>query len=295
MSYQWDTIIGRLDRGVLFATVSNPPCNVMSMKMVSDLTQLARKMAADDDVRVLVMQSADKDFFIAHFDTPVVIDKVFHGPPMRSWELGPLQAMCAVFRDNPKPSLVKLGGRAGGGGCELASSCDMRYGVRGKTLLNQMEVPLGLLPGASGSQNWPRLVGRGRALEVILGGDDLDAETAGQWGYLNRVFDTAEEMDAFVDALAFRIAKWPAHAVALAKESVGNVDLPWRQGLLEEQLLSAHSVRYPATKRLLSTFMKLGAHTRDGEIRVAALLVEVAEQLDARTVGKGPGEESSGP
>lgn len=160
--------------------------------------------------------------------------------------------MCAGLRDNPKPSLVKIAGRAGGG-------------------------------GASGSQNLPRLMGRGRALEVILGGDDLDAETAERWGYLNRIFDTVEEMNRFVDALALRIAKWPPHAVALAKESVGNIDLPWRQGLLEEQLLATHAIRDPATKRLLRIFMQLGAHTHDGETRMGQLLIEVANALAAES------------
>ncbi|WP_150305189.1 enoyl-CoA hydratase/isomerase family protein [Pseudomonas saliphila] len=279
MTYRFDTITGTLERGVLFATLDNPPCNVMTLQVMSDLTELGRKIATDDSVRVLVLQSLDPEFFVVHFDTLVVIQKSIEGLPKRSRELSPLQAMCAVLRDNPKPSLVKIAGRAGGGGSELASSCDMRFGVRGKTLLNQMEVPLGLLPGASGSQNLPRLMGRGRALEVILGGDDLDAETAERWGYLNRIFDTVEEMNSFVDTLAFRIAKWPPHAVALAKESVGNIDLPWRQGLLEEQLLAAHAVRDPATKRLLRKFMELGAHTRDGEACMGALLIKVAEAL----------------
>lgn len=279
MTYRFDTITGTLERGVLFATLDNPPCNVMTLQVMSDLTELGRKIATDDSVRVLVLQSLDPEFFVVHFDTLVVIQKSIEGLPKRSRELSPLQAMCAVLRDNPKPSLVKIAGRAGGGGSELASSCDMRFGVRGKTLLNQMEVPLGLLPGASGSQNLPRLMGRGRALEVILGGDVLDAETAERWGYLNRIFDTVEEMNSFVDTLAFRIAKWPPHAVALAKESVGNIDLPWRQGLLEEQLLAAHAVRDPATKRLLRKYMELGAHTRDGEACMGALLIKVAEAL----------------
>lgn len=283
MTYRFDTLTGTLDRGVLFATIDNPPCNIMSVQMMADLTELGQRIATDDSVRVLVLQSQDPDFFVAHFDTSIVIQKPIEGLPKRSRELSPLQAMCAGLRDNPKPSLVKIAGRAGGGGSELASSCDMRFGVRGKTLINQMEVPLGLLPAACGSQNLPRLMGRGRALEVILGGDDLDAETAERWGYLNRIFDSVDDMNRFVDALALRIAKWPPHAVALAKESVGNIDLPWRQGLLDEQLLAAHAIRDPATKRLLRIFMQLGAHTHDGETRMGQLLIEVADALAAES------------
>jgi len=281
MEYSFNTISAVLDRGVLFATISNPPCNVMSIQMMVDLTKLGEQIAADDTVCVLVLQSADPDFFIVHFDTPVVIEKSIEGLPKKPLELTPLYKMCSVFHDNPKPSLVKISGRAGGGGCEIASSCDMRFGVRGKTLFNQMEVPLGLIPGGSGTQNLPRHMGRGRALEVILGGDDFDADTAEKWGFLNRAFDTVEDMNNFVDALAFRIARWPSHAVALAKESVGNAELPWRQGLLEETFLAQFTLRNPITKQLLRKFMELGAHTREGEKRVSQLCVEVAEAVAA--------------
>lgn len=279
MEYKFNTISVVLDKGVLFATVSNPPCNVMSVEMMLELTKLGEQIAADNNVRVLVLQSADPDFFIVHFEVKVVIDRVVEGLPKKSLEFSPLHKMCIAFHDNPKPSLVKIAGRAGGGGCEIASTCDMRFGVRDKTVFNQMEVPLGLLPGGSGSQNLPRHIGRGRSLEVILSGEDLDAETAEKWGFLNRIFDTVEGMNSYVDELAYRIAKWPAHSVALAKESVGNIDLPWRQGLLEEANLTQYSHFYPITKKLLRKFLELGAQTRDGEKRVSQLCLEATEAV----------------
>jgi enoyl-CoA hydratase/carnithine racemase len=200
-------------------------------------------------------------------------------PQPRLDELSALHVMCAGFRDNPKPSLVKLAGRAGGGGCELASSCDMRFGVRGKTILNQMEVPLGILPAGSGTQNLPRLIGRGRALEMILGADDIDADTAASWGYLNRLFDSVEEMNAFVDALAFRISAWPAYAVALAKQAVGQADPGWRQGLMEEHALGMRTLRHPEAKRSLRLFLESGGETPTGEMRIADLTHEVAAAI----------------
>ncbi len=111
----------------------------------------------------------------------------------------------------------------GGGGSELAASCDMRFGAIGRTIVNQMEVPLGILPGGTGTQRLPRLVGPGRAMEIILGGVDIDAVTAERWGYLNRALPP-DELRPFVDALARRIAAFPAHAIALAKESVLNAE-----------------------------------------------------------------------
>jgi enoyl-CoA hydratase/carnithine racemase len=279
MKYNFETIKTKLDKGVLFATVSNPPCNVMSVQMMLDLTKLGEQTAVDDDVRVIVLQSADPEFFIVHFDANVVLKKPISGLPKRPLEFPPLTKMVVVFRDNPKASLVKIAGFAGGGGSEIASSCDMRFGVRGKAIFNQMEVPIGIIPGASGSQNWPRLVGRGRALEVILGADNIDAETAEKWGFLNRSFETVEEMNSFVDALAYRIAKWPPHAVAIAKESIGYMDPHWRNNLMEETHITQFGFQYPITKRLVRKLLEHGAQTRDGEKRINEICVEIADEV----------------
>ncbi|MHB1700332.1 MAG: enoyl-CoA hydratase/isomerase family protein [Acidobacteriaceae bacterium] len=276
VAYAFETLACTVKQGVLFATVNNPPCNVLSLRMVGELSQLCKAIATDERVRVLVLQSLDAAFFIAHFDTPVVLAKPSEPYPQRPIELSRLQEMCVALRTNPKPSLVKLAGRAGGGGSEIAAACDMRFGVREKTVINQMEVPLGLIPGATGSHTLPQLIGRGRALEMILGGDDIDAQTLHSWGYLNRVFDTVEAMGEFVDALAMRIAKWPPHAVSLAKWAVANNDPRWREALLSEQWLANQASRNAMTTRLLQQFMALGGHTREGEARMADLLVEVA-------------------
>lgn len=277
MIYRFETISVTVDRGVLFATVSNPPCNILSVPMMFELTQLAKVIVDDDEVRVLVLQSDNPDFFIAHFDAQAVIDIPMDQSPERSTNLSALHAMCAGFYENPKPSLVKIAGRAGGGGSELASSCDMRFGVRGKTVLNQMEVPLGILPAGSGTQNLTRLMGRGRALEMILGAADIDADVAASWGYLNRVFSSADEMNEFVDSLAFRIAAWPPYAVGLAKEAVGKANLDWREGLLEEHVLGVRTLQHPEAKRSLRAFLERGGETVEGEMRVADLAHEVAD------------------
>ena len=121
-------------------------------------------------------------------------------------------------------SIAEIAGRAGGGGNEFASACDMRFGLRGKAIFNQMEVPLGILPGGTGTVTLPRHVGRNRALEMILGGVDVDAETAEAWGYLNRCFDTAAELRAYVDWLAARIASFPQLAVGHAKQVRAKAD-----------------------------------------------------------------------
>jgi len=119
------------------------------------------------------------------------------------------------------------GWNARGGGSEFVLSLDMRFGALGRAVLAQPEVALGIIPGGSGTQRLPRLVGRGRALEIILGCDDVPADLAERYGYLNRALPTAE-LGPFVERLAFRIASFPAEAIALAKASVAAAELPTR-------------------------------------------------------------------
>src|SRR6202035_4416668 len=129
-----------------------------------------------------------------------------------AWDANAWHVMCERFRTMDKVTIAQIEGRVGGGGAEISASFDMRFGAVGRTIINQMEVPVGILPGGTGTQRLPRLLGRGRALEVILGGVDLDAETAERWGWLNRALPPAE-VGPFVGALARRIAGFPPQAV----------------------------------------------------------------------------------
>ena len=139
-----------------------------------------------------------------------------------------------------------------------------------------MEVGLGILPGGTGTQRLPRLVGRGRALEIILGSDDLDAATAERWGYLNRALQPVE-LDGFVDHLALRIASFPPEAVAHAKRSVLNAErMPLEDGLREEAYLFQDTLRFESAQRLMKRFLERGGQTRIGELRVGELMAEIA-------------------
>jgi enoyl-CoA hydratase/carnithine racemase len=135
-------------------------------------------------------------------------------------------------------------------------------------------VALGILPGGSGTQRLHRLLGRGRALEVILGCEDLDAETAERWGYLNRALPPGE-LRPFVDRLARRIASFPPTAIALAKESVDCAE-PRREGLIEEAHRFQQLLRTDDAQRLMQQFMKSGGQTREGELRLAELCAEIS-------------------
>ncbi len=279
MAYEFQTISTRLDAGVLIATLSNPPANVMTQSMFLELVNFVQQVREDEAVRVLVLESADPDFFIAHFDVELILTFPTDEPAQREEELNLFHAMCENLRTMPKPTIARIAGRVGGGGNEFSSCCDMRYGVKGRTVISQMEVALGILPGGCGTQQLPRLIGRSRAMEVILGADDIDAETAERWGYLNRIFETAEDMDAFVDQLATRMAMWPPEAVALAKQSVLNAALPLEEGLREEAYLFQQTLRLPGTEERMKTALARGAQTREGELRIDTLCTEVAREL----------------
>ena len=133
-----------------------------------------------------------------------------------------------------------------------------------------MEVPLGILPGGTGTQRLPRLVGRARAMEIILGGEDLDAETAERWGYLNRIF-AADEIGPWVARLARRIASFPPEAVRLAKAAVDGAESPLAEGLPEEAYLFQCLLRTDGAQRNMQRFLEIGGQTREGELEVDRL------------------------
>jgi enoyl-CoA hydratase/carnithine racemase len=249
----------------------------MTAELYQDLVAVTEALEMDDTIKVVVFQSADPDFFIAHFDVSLILTFPADGPAEKATKLSPFHEMCERVRTMPKATIVKMAGRAGGGGNEFAASCDMRFGVKGKTIINQMEVPLGILPGGSGTQRLPRLVGRGRAMEICLGGDDIDAQTCEAWGYLNRTFSSVEEMSDFVDVLAARIASWPAEAIALCKASINNAELPIMEGLLEEAYLFQQTLRTEGAQTNMRRAMAAGLQTREGESRMGQLALEFPE------------------
>jgi enoyl-CoA hydratase/carnithine racemase len=264
----------RITDGVARVDVDNPPINLLTVPLMRELARVADELAEDPDVRVVVLGSANADFFIAHFDVEAILRFPTSGPAQREPELNVLHAMCERFRTMPKATIAKIGGRVGGGGSELAASCDMRFGALGRTVVNQMEVALGILPAGTGTQRLPRLVGRGRALEMILGSDDIDAATAERWGYLNRTLPP-DELDPFVDELARRIASFPPGAVARAKQSVLNAEPDPHDALVEEAFLFQEALRLPEAATAMRRFLALGGQTTAAELRMGELCAEV--------------------
>jgi enoyl-CoA hydratase/carnithine racemase len=254
----------QVDRGVAFVTIDHPPINLLDLVLIQELDRLGRELEVDDDVRVVVLQSADPDFFIAHADV-ALIQQLPKDVPPKATTLGWFHQMVERFRTMPKATIGKLEGRARGGGSELLLSLDMRFGAIGRAILAQPEVAVGIIPGGSGTQRLPRLMGRGRALEVILGGQDFSAELAERYGYLNRALP-AGELTPFVVQLAYRIASFPASAIALAKAAVNAAELPTVDGLVEEAHYFNQSVATREAQDRMAAFMAAGGQTRAVEL-----------------------------
>jgi enoyl-CoA hydratase/carnithine racemase len=279
MAYDYKLLRVEADARVATVTIDAPPINVMTMPLYRELSACSRELAADDSLAVVVMKSADPDFFITHFDVEAILRFPASGTARRAPELNDFHLMCERFRTMNKVTIAQIEGRAGGGGNELASGFDMRFGVRGKTMFNQMEVPLGILPGGTGTQRLPRIIGRNRAMEMILGGEDIDAETAERWGYLNRIF-SAEEITPFVCRLAKRIASFPVEAVRLAKEAINAADTPLPEGLLTEAYLFQCTLRTAEAQANMRKFLELGGQTREGENRIGELNAALGARTD---------------
>jgi enoyl-CoA hydratase/carnithine racemase len=271
MTYEYETLDIVKDGRLAVVTINNPPINVITMPLYMDLMALTEELDSDPQLSVVVFKSADPDFFIAHFDVELILTFPIDQPAQREAELNDFHRVCERLRTMDKVTIAQIEGRIGGGGSELASSMDMRFGVRGKTIASQMEVALGILPGGSGTQRLPALVGRARAMEIILGAQDVDAETAERWGYLNRIF-SAEDIDAWVMNLARRIASYPVAAVRLAKQSINAAQVNPTDGLREESYLFQQLLRTEDAQQKMKAFMEIGGQTRDGELNVGELV-----------------------
>lgn len=266
----YETLRIAISDGVARVTIDHPPINLFDLALMLELDRFGREVSDDVDVRVVVVDSADADFFIAHADVSLILGLPREQRDAPNEELGFFHAMCDRFRTMPKATIAVIEGRVRGGGSEFVSSFDMRFASRSRAVFGQPEVPLGILPGGGGTQRLPWLVGRARALEVILGGGDIDGATAEQWGWVNRALPDVE-LRPFVDALVARIASFPPHAIAAAKESVTSALPDPVPGLRQEELRFSQCLLDPEAIRRMELFLELGGQTREVERKVTDL------------------------
>lgn len=254
---------------IMTVTFDNPPVNLMDRAMLRDLRSLLDRLQQDADIRVVVFRSANPDFFVCHADLGLFL-KDRPAPP-KSSKLNFIHTLFEGYRTLPKATIAVIEGRMNGAGTEFATSLDMRFAARGRAWIGQFEVALGGLPGGTGTQRLPLLMGRARALELILGCDDLDAETAALYGLVNRAIEP-EKIGGFVDTLAQRIASFPAEAIALAKQAVDHGLGDPTPGLSEESFLAGQLMATPEVKRRFAAILARGAQTIEGERNLGQLL-----------------------
>ena len=248
-----------VDRGVARLTIDHGEINLFDRTLIVEMDRAGRELEADDSVRAIVIQSANPHFFIAHADLNL-IQGLPATPPPRREKLGLFHAMCNRFRTMPKATIAKIEGICRGGGSEFVLACDMRFAALGRAFLCQPEVAVGIIPGGGGCVCLPRLVGRSRALEVILGCDDIPADVAERYGYVNRAL-AAGDIGPFVDALAARIATFSPDAIRLAKATVLRAEPDIEDELLHEERAFFESAATDGAKRGMAGAMAAGFQT----------------------------------
>ena len=276
--HTYQTIRVEHDHKVMTVSLDHPPINLMDRAMFRDLRALLTSLEADQDIRVVVFRSSIPDFFIAHGDLALFLrDEPRELPkPTASTELNYVHRLFEGYRVLPKATIAVIEGKANGAGTEFALSLDMRFAAMGRATIGQFEVALGCLPGGTGTQRLPPLIGRSRSLELILGCDELDAQTAELYGLVNRALPPAE-LGPFVDRLARRVASFPLEAIALSKRSVDNALPDPVPGLHEESYLASKLMVSPEVRRRFAAVLAKGAQTLDGERNLAAILPTLGE------------------
>src|SRR5213593_3452437 len=252
----------------------NPPFNIVDATIFEGLQDLLARMDASQSLRVVVFESANPDFYLAHFDLTGKTGNI-------TTAVGPsgLPILTDTFvrlTRSPVVSIAKIRGCVRGVSSEFVLACDMRFASRENTRLGQPEVGVGV-NGGGGTERLPLLVGRGRALEIVLGADDFDGDTAERYGYVNRALPDAE-LDGFVDALARRIASFDRRPIAAAKNLINQVSLPNADRLLDALNAFTTALTWPETQQRIQALLKLGLQRdSDFEKRWPALLGTLLE------------------
>jgi len=239
-------------------TFDHPPLNIFGPETIPQFGAIVRALEADEQVKVVVFDSAVEGFFLTHYNFLAKLEDST-SLPLGPTGLQPLPDMLVRLSRLPVVSIAAIRGRATGVGSELALACDMRFASREKAILSQWEVGAGLVPGGGPMARLPRLIGRGRAFEVLLGADDMGGDLAELYGYVNRSLPDAD-LDAFVDALARRIASFDKQALAETKRLVDVNSLPSDADIAPEWDAFIASLQRPATQARIRMLFDRGFH-----------------------------------
>jgi enoyl-CoA hydratase/carnithine racemase len=250
--------LSRVSAGYRRVTLDNPPLNVMGPQLVLEFRAIMDALEADDAVKVVVFDSAVEGFFFNHSDFHSKIEDLTdipQGPTgLEAWP-----DILVRITHAPFATIAKIRGRATGNGSELALACDMTFASREKALLSQWEVGVGMVAGGGPMARLPRLIGRARALEVLLGSEDIHGDLAEAYGYVNRSLPDAE-LDGFVDALANRIASFDKWSIANTKRLVNAASLPADVEIAAGWDTCIASIGRPSTQRRMKILFDRGFH-----------------------------------
>ncbi|MGC5567927.1 enoyl-CoA hydratase/isomerase family protein [Streptomyces sp. FR-108] len=257
-----------------WVTFSNPPINLIGPQMVAELQELLAELENDDLVATVVFDSADPDYFLAHWDIaadPAEVDSMPPGPTgFHPW----LDILVRLSR-LPAVTISAIRGRARGAGSEFALATDIRFASREKAVLGQFELGTGAVPGGGPSSRLARLVGRGRSLEILLSANDFDGDLAERYGYVNRAVPDAE-FDEFVEEFAVRISRFDVRAIEEIKRYVNAVTLPPDDEFPPQMAAFWKSVSRPETQDRAQQMFGLGLQQPgDTELNLGAALEKI--------------------
>ena len=239
-------------------TIDRPPLNIFGPETIPQLNEIITALETDKQVKVVVFDSAVDGFFLTHYDFLAKLEETTSLPPGPTG-LQPLPDMLVRLSRAPVVSIASIRGRATGVGSELALACDMRFASREKAILSHFEVGAGVVPGSGPMARLPRLMGRGRALEVLLGADDIPGDLAELYGYVNRSLPDSD-LDAFVESLATRIASFDKRAISETKRFADVASLPPDFEIAPEWDVSFASIMRPAAQERIKKLMERGFH-----------------------------------
>lgn len=271
----FETLTVRQEGAVLFAEIAAPPMNLLGPELVRDLVSFIQKAETDAAIQVLVFKSADPDYFISHVDvTRIKENREAAAKLTGDASLGQL------FRHLSASHLVTIAqieGRVRGVGSEFMLACDMRFAARESAIFGQFEPAFGVIPGAGAAQHLARLMGRARALEVMLSAEDYNVEMAERYGWINRALP-ASELGNFVSSLAHRIASFPAAGRRVVKERVNAIGLPPVEDIRRDSDLFIEDVRSPEFQDRMQAAMESGFQTRAAEMNLAQMLGDLTDR-----------------
>jgi enoyl-CoA hydratase/carnithine racemase len=270
-----ETLTKHKEEAVLFVEISAPPMNLLGPELVRDLVSVIQQAEADETIQVLVFKSGNPDYFISHVD----VEKISEYRQEAAKLVGE-PSLAMLFRYLSLSRLVTIAqieGRVRGAGSEFVLACDIRFAARESAIFAQFEAAFGAIPGAGGAQHLVRLMGRARALEVLLSAEDYDADLAERYGGINRAVP-ADSIDNFVRSIAHRIARFPASGRAVIKDRVNAITLAPVEDIRRDSDLFAERMRSSAAQNKTAAAMKRGFQSREGEISLARMLGDLTDE-----------------